>query len=1688
MAGRNTREVGLVVRAKNEAEKVLDAITAALNDFREAERGVAQDSTKTRSALSLLGTALSDFQKAASSDPIGKLAESSTKAATAVGRVQQEIEGTRKSLKEYQQDLKKAGDEITKVNGKLETAKTKLAATRVEQEKSAAAVKKIAAAQTEALGRQEKYAKAVEKTQNEITRLTGKIDGYKTKVRELGAQIAAAESPTQRLLNSFKANSTALIDNSAKLRDQNEALKNSQAGLDRANVSVAKYTDGLKTAETALKKSNTALDKSKNTVKDLQVVARSAADAESKLATTVEKTANSLNRQNDALDKNKAALAATDAALAETTGRMAEFAGKGFGNLRLDIGAQVRQVREARDAMAATQVTVDRLVSEIGKVGVPTLEMARALDVVKVRALESKDALRLETETLGRLRQALSAAGGDAGKLNQTQAAFAAIHAGSDAALAGVRKNAEQSRVALDRLYVGYVKTAEGTKIAAAGTNQLGQAQARELTFIERLTRGLLGLNNEHRTSLSVSQRLRGEVLSLVAAYGGFYGVISVLGQAVDAIQQLEAAQARLNVATGGDQAQTAAELDFVRRNAERLGIEFGTLATEYSKFAIATKGTNLAGENTRKIFIAVAEAARVNRSSAEDMKGVFTALTQIVSKGAVQMEELRQQLGDRLPGAIQLMADGLGIGTDELIKMMEQGQITSDALIPFAEELTKRFGPGLEQSLIGVTAAIGQLKNAAFQALLTFGKGGFIDAFAEFARTATEVIKSADFQQFLGVLSKGFGALFNVLGFVVQNFRLLIAAVTAYASISILPVVLRLAVGFKSLASSLKFSAEYAALAAVEARATGTAFAAGAAGVTAFGAALKSVLITSGIGLAFVAVTTAISLWATKADTATEALNQHQKMLDKVKDAYDAVGNSVSGWRKKLDSLTETEVERNLERIREALKKTQEDFDKFGRTKVGVGGRTGAITAFSGVDPAQINAVAELSAKYKAASINSDAFLKGLDEISQQYKDGSDAQKEYSDAVIASAKALIDQKKAEQDTIDILIVKNGTAEEAAAAMKRLNEITEEAATPTDALGTAMDKLSKAVKTLSELAPKAVDDGQALADAAYELQQNYQEALLEIGKLPDAIMRAAASQKLLNESAAGFAAIQAANAATLSAGFSGTLVDRIINIETGGQGGGAGVGNGGGLGQFIESTWVRMFEQYFPDRADGMTRAAIVALRQDDELNRKMIELYLRENAQILDKAGILASDVNQYLAHFLGPGGAIALLKSAPGTPTSDVLSDAAIKGNASILEGKTREDVIRHFEELLGISNEELGIREHLLEVDKQRADEIIKAADAAIKESEATQQKTADAISDGDFAIQQQERVNAGLEREAAIQAAINAAKKQNANISEAELETIAAQAGQLFDLQKANEGILTTKEQAQKAEEEVNNLLAIRQALTEQMALAAEAGDSVLQDQIKAKITDINSTLQGAIDTAIKFWQAVGGTESEAAIANLRTLNIEARNFGQAANVSYFSWKKVGDLFMGGLSSAFDTFAQKLAETGNVFESLGYAFQKFAAEFLIEIGKMIIQQAIFNALKGTGLGNFLGIGVAHKGDVVGRSSGRNARRRVSPMVFMGAPRFHGGGLPGLSPNEVPIIAKKNEEVLSENDPRNVLNGGKSTGGSSPASINIRNINVSSPEEGLQAALDTPAGERAILNFIGRRSSKVRAAIDR
>lgn len=109
------------------------------------------------------------------------------------------------------------------------------------------------------------------------------------------------------------------------------------------------------------------------------------------------------------------------------------------------------------------------------------------------------------------------------------------------------------------------------------------------------------------------------------------------------------------------------------------------------------------------------------------------------------------------------------------------------------------------------------------------------------------------------------------------------------------------------------------------------------------------------------------------------------------------------------------------------------------------------------------------------------------------------------------------------------------------------------------------------------------------------------------------------------------------------------------------------------------------------------------------------------------------------------------------------------------------------------------------------------------------------------------------------------------------------------------------------------------------------------------------------------------------------------------------------------------------------------------------------------------------NSLGAGVAHQGGIAGNIA---AVRQVSPYLFMGAPRYHTGGIAGLGPNEVPAVLQKGEEVLTRQDPRHRDNGGLSRdGGSSRTTTPV----VAIGDRAVADALAGLAGEDVVITHV-------------
>lgn len=142
------------------------------------------------------------------------------------------------------------------------------------------------------------------------------------------------------------------------------------------------------------------------------------------------------------------------------------------------------------------------------------------------------------------------------------------------------------------------------------------------------------------------------------------------------------------------------------------------------------------------------------------------------------------------------------------------------------------------------------------------------------------------------------------------------------------------------------------------------------------------------------------------------------------------------------------------------------------------------------------------------------------------------------------------------------------------------------------------------------------------------------------------------------------------------------FVERVIKAESGGRADAKNPNSSAtGVGQFIESTWLDLFRKYYPDAAQTMGRDAILELRKDADVSRVLIEGYAKENAAVLQRAGVTVTEAALQLAHFLGAGDAAKVLNAAPGTPLAGLISASSIKANPTILGGgRTVDDAISY------------------------------------------------------------------------------------------------------------------------------------------------------------------------------------------------------------------------------------------------------------------------------------------------------------------------------------------------------------------------------------------------------------------------
>ena len=160
-------------------------------------------------------------------------------------------------------------------------------------------------------------------------------------------------------------------------------------------------------------------------------------------------------------------------------------------------------------------------------------------------------------------------------------------------------------------------------------------------------------------------------------------------------------------------------------------GLDLVTVTNRYTKFRAATISSNLSAMETQKIFGSMSKAAATLGLKTDELQGVYLALEQMISKNKVTTEELRRQLGERLPGAFDIMAKSMGVTTSELNDMLKAGEVMSEEVLPaFADAVEEAYGIKSVQFVDTLVAAQNRLRTAWIELIKIFNAGDGIKGF----------------------------------------------------------------------------------------------------------------------------------------------------------------------------------------------------------------------------------------------------------------------------------------------------------------------------------------------------------------------------------------------------------------------------------------------------------------------------------------------------------------------------------------------------------------------------------------------------------------------------------------------------------------------------------------------------------------------------------------------------------------------------------------------------------------------------------------------------------------------------------------------------------------------------------------------------------------------------------------------
>lgn len=270
-----------------------------------------------------------------------------------------------------------------------------------------------------------------------------------------------------------------------------------------------------------------------------------------------------------------------------------------------------------------------------------------------------------------------------------------------------LEQSVERLEKALERLGVDIKAVTQATREQSNNTDRLKNSFKGVKAEADSAGRSI---NSLKAGTISIGA-LEDKVLSLKTALVGA-GAVAFGKSVIDATAEYESLGVAIKQSSGGA-LEGAKSLQFLTDTAEELGLDVASLRDGFRTFAGGMIGTGITIGKTRQYYKEVATAVSAMGLSGDDAKGVFLALGQIMGKGKVQAEELRGQIGERIPGAFATASRAMGVTQAQLNKMLDNGLLNSkDFISKFTGELYRGNVAGAREASKGLRANLNRLSS----------------------------------------------------------------------------------------------------------------------------------------------------------------------------------------------------------------------------------------------------------------------------------------------------------------------------------------------------------------------------------------------------------------------------------------------------------------------------------------------------------------------------------------------------------------------------------------------------------------------------------------------------------------------------------------------------------------------------------------------------------------------------------------------------------------------------------------------------------------------------------------------------------------------------------------------------------------------------------------------------------------